>query len=238
MKADPRHQQLLLRLQEADSRLTRIAHALKNLPQERAVAEAQAAVDALARDLVEVTGRVEDLRVEVKRIESDVAVVEQRLARDADLLQHSSSPKDIEGIEAEVASLKRRRSDLEDLELEAMERLESTEAELAEVTRRRDDEAQRIAALIAERDAERARLDGERSDAEAERMAIAQGVPQELLALYEKQRARYGIGAAAVVGGVNLGSNLTLSPSDLAAVQRADPEDVIIDSDSGAILVR
>jgi predicted nucleic acid-binding Zn-ribbon protein len=69
-------------------------------------------------------------------------------------------------------------------------------------------------------------------------MVVAQGIPQELLDLYERQRSRYGVGAAAVRGGVNLGTNLQLAPNDLAVVRNAAPDEVIIDSDSGAILIR
>jgi predicted nucleic acid-binding Zn-ribbon protein len=64
------------------------------------------------------------------------------------------------------------------------------------------------------------------------------GLPSDLVALYEKQRDRYGMGAARLVGGVSLGSNMKLSPSDLSDVMAAADDDVVLCPDSGAILIR
>jgi predicted nucleic acid-binding Zn-ribbon protein len=238
MKATPAHQKELLRLQEHDNRLTRVTHSLKNLPQDKQLDELKPQAEQLRARLVEATGRLEDARAEQQRLESDIAVVEQRRARDAERLQASSSPKDIEALEAEIASLERRRSTLEDAELEVMERAETAEQEVAGIRAEQEQLAASVDSLTVARDAERARFERERDDAKADRMVVAQGIPQELLDLYERQRARYGVGAAAVRGGVNLGTNLTLAPSDLASVRNAAPDEVIIDSDSGAILVR
>jgi predicted nucleic acid-binding Zn-ribbon protein len=238
MKATPAQQQDLLRLQEQDNRLARIAHALTRMPQDIRLSELKPQAEQLRRRLAEATGSLEDAQAEQRRLESDIALVEQRLNRDSDRLQASSSTKDIEGLEAEIESLKRRRSTLEDAELEVMERAETAEQELEVVRTEQNRLEAEMAELTASRKADVERLEAERSDAQADRMVIAQGIPQDVLALYESQRTRYGIGAAAVRGGVNLGSNLTLSPSDLAAVRSAAADDVIVDGESGAILVR
>ncbi|AYG05039.1 zinc ribbon domain-containing protein [Gryllotalpicola protaetiae] len=238
MKATPAHQKELLRLQEQDNRLARVAHSLKNLPQDKQLAELQPQAEQLRARLVEATGRLEDAKAEQQRLESDIAVVEQRLTRDEQRLQSSASAKDIEGLEAEITSLKRRRSTLEDAELEVMERAEEAERELVGIRGEQEQLAASVDSLTTARDEEITRFERERDDARADRMVVAQGVPQDLLDLYERQRTRYGIGAAAVRGGVNLGTNLTLSPNDLAAARAAAPDEVLVDSDSGAILIR
>lgn len=238
MKASPAHQKELLRLQEQDNRLTRVAHSLKNLPQDKQLQELKPQTEQLRARLVEATGRLEDAKAEQQRLESDIRVVEQRLERDTERLQASSSQKDIEALEGEIASLRRRRTTLEDAELEVMERAETAERDVAAIRAEQEQLAASVDSLTSARDAEIARLERERDDASADRMVVAQGIPQELLDVYERQRSRYGVGAAAVRGGVNLGTNLTLAPSDLAAVRAAAPDEVIIDSDSGAILVR
>lgn len=238
MKATPAQQRDLLRLQEHDSRLARIAHGLRNLPQDKQLEELRPQAEQLRARLVEATGRLEDAKAEQKRLEADVAVVEQRLARDLERLQVSSSPKDIEGLDAEVTSLRRRRTVLEDAELEVMERAEVAESTLAGIRTEQGELAAVTDSLTADREAAMVHLQRERDDATADRMVVAQGIPPELLELYERQRSRYGLGAAAVRGGVNQGSNFTLTPNDLAAVHGAAPDDVLIDSESGAILVR
>ena len=67
---------------------------------------------------------------------------------------------------------------------------------------------------------------------------MAAKVPDDLLALYERQRARYGFGASLLQGGVSTASGVTLTGSDLQTVRRAAPDDVVLCPDSEAILVR
>ncbi len=81
-------------------------------------------------------------------------------------------------------------------------------------------------------------LDEERKQAETERAAIAGRVPDDLLALYEKQRARYGVGASMLQGGVSLASGVALNSSDMSTMRAAAPDDVLLCPDSNAVLVR
>ena len=81
-------------------------------------------------------------------------------ARDAERLAASSNSKEAQGLESELASLARRKSDLEDAELEVMERLEQADAAVAEQE-----------ALIAETNAEGAELSAEAKRVVAEATA-------------------------------------------------------------------
>ncbi|MDO9398302.1 MAG: hypothetical protein Q7T71_17285, partial [Herbiconiux sp.] len=112
------------------------------------------------------------------------------------------------------------------------------EQRLAAITARRDDIATEERLLVGARDEERAKLEKQLAVAESERSAVAGGIGEELLALYERQRSRYGIGAALLRGGVSMGSNVAITGSDLAAIRAAAPDDVVIDPDSNCILVR
>ncbi len=85
----------------------------------------------LERGRAELFGAAEDARLELKRTEADVEVVDARIARDAERLRTSSSPKDVAALEQELAALGRRKSDLEDIELAVMETVEEREGVLA-----------------------------------------------------------------------------------------------------------
>jgi predicted nucleic acid-binding Zn-ribbon protein len=63
-------------------------------------------------------------------------------------------------------------------------------------------------------------------------------LPEELIALYERQRDRYGFGASLLRGGVSSASGLKLNENDMADVRAAAPDDVLLCPDSNAILVR
>jgi predicted nucleic acid-binding Zn-ribbon protein len=238
LKAAPEDQALLLDLQALDTKLQQLGHKASHLPEVGAVAGLVAERDALQRVLAEQSGVWEDARLELGRVESDVAVVEARAARDTERLQATSSVKDVQALEQELAALAKRQSDLEDIELAVMETVEAREAELAATRAQLDDLEARTAEAIAARDAAIGAIDGERQHVAANRSTIAAKVPAELLALYEKQRERYGVGASHLRGGVTSASGVKLNASDMNAIRVAAPDDVILCPDSNAVLVR
>ena len=238
VKASPADQRELLRLQSLDTRLNQLDHAARSIPALGGLAALTPETDALRRESTVLLGSVEDARAELGRAESDVAVVEARIRRDTDRLQQTSSVKDVQALEGELASLARRRGDLEDIELEVMERLEALDADTARLAARRDDASARTTALEAERDDALAAIDRDRDAVRADRVTIAGGIPDDLVALYEKQRARYGVGASELVGGVTSATGVALDGSDLDVVRRAAPDDVLLCPDSSAILIR
>jgi predicted nucleic acid-binding Zn-ribbon protein len=81
-------------------------------------------------------------------------------------------------------------------------------------------------------------LEADRAEVVANRETIAATVPADLLALYERQRDRYGVGASLLRGGVSSASGVALTGSDLAAVRAAAEDDVVLCPDSNAVLVR
>ena len=239
MKASPADQQQLLRLQSIDTRLQQLAHRLRSLPQTAeltALGERDGAVRARRAEAV---GALEDARSELGRIESDVEVVEKRIARDGERLTHTSSMKDVAALESELASLRKRLSDLEDLELVVMEKVESAEAHVADVDAERADIAADVARLEGERNEAAGGLATERDGAERDRAAVAGAVPAELLAFYEQRRVRGGgVGAALLQHRTCGGCTITLTGSDLEAVRRAAPDEVVQCPECDRILVR
>ncbi|MGI9824530.1 zinc ribbon domain-containing protein [Agromyces sp. Marseille-Q5079] len=239
MKASPADQQQLLRLQAVDTRLQQIAHRLGTLPQTAPIAELAARDTAVRSRRAEALGTFEDARTELKRIESDVEVVEARIARDGDRLQHTSSTKDVAALESEIVSLKKRLSDLEDQELIVMERVEEAERAVAAIDAERAVIAEETATLAAARDEASAGFVVERDGAERDRAVVAGEVPAELLAYFEQRRARgAGIGAALLRQRTCGGCTITLTGSDLDVVRRAAPDEVLLCPECDRILVR
>jgi len=236
--ASPHLQKRLLDLQELDTRAQQLRHKEKTLPQHAELTAVGAEADGARRQLTIERGVLEDIRTELTRIESDVQMVEARIARDNSRLSASSSMKDAQGLEHELASLTKRRTDLEDIELAVMERVEEQEGKVAELTSRAESYAARIAALEGERDEALGLLKHELEEMSGRRDRIAAELPDDLVSLYERQRARYGIGAALLRGGISGGSQLALNGAEMAAVRNAAPDEVVLDPESGCILVR
>ncbi|KQQ00926.1 MULTISPECIES: zinc ribbon domain-containing protein [unclassified Rathayibacter] len=238
MKASPADQRELLTLQSLDTRGAQLRHAIATLPQIAKIQAMQARDAQTRRSLAERVGRVEDVRTELGRIESDVTVVEKRLARDRERLQTASSTKDIAALEGEITSLVKRRGDLEDIELTLMERIEGIEAEVAAAQAERDEVVAALETLAEERDAQAAKLADKQEALARDRASVVATIPEDLVELYEKQRARYGIGAALLRGKVSEGSGVALTESDLSWIRASAPDDVVLCPDSQCILVR
>lgn len=238
LTASPDDQALLLDLQALDTRLAQLDHRAASLPELATLRELLAEDEALRLTLLERQGAVEDIELELTRVESDVQVVEARITRDSERLATSSSVKDVAALEQELAALKNRLNDLEEIELVVMERLEEAQAALAETTSARTALRERIGAVEVTRDAALTELTAERTTAAAGRRTIEGKVPADLLALYEKQRARYGTGASLLRGGVSLASGVKLLEDELQKIRVAAPDAVLICPSSDAILVR
>ncbi|PPI14288.1 hypothetical protein C5D04_08990 [Rathayibacter sp. AY1D2] len=238
MKASPAHQRELLTLASLDTRGAQLRHALATLPQIARIQAMQARDNETRRSLAERTGRLEDVRTELGRIESDVSVVEKRLTRDRDRLQTASAAKDIAALESEITSLVKRRGDLEDIELTLMERIEGIESEVAAAQAERDEVVASLGTLAEERDAQAEKLRDKQEALARDRADLVPTLPEDLVELYEKQRARYGVGAALLRGKVSEGSGVALTESDLSWIRASAPDEVVLCPDSGCILVR
>lgn len=238
LTASPDAQRVLLDVQALDTTLQQLAHRERSLP-ERATVDALAAeADVMREFVIQRRGELDDARLELGRVESDVAVVQSRIARDGERMQSSSSVKDIQGLEHELESLRGRLNDLEEIQLAVMEKVEAIETELASATASLDEHQQKLSDAQAARDAALGVLASETDAARSQRAAIVATVPADLMALYEKQRERYGVGASHLRARISSASGVELTGSDLAAVRAAAPDAVLLCPDSNAILVR
>ncbi len=238
LKASPDIQKYLLDLQALDTKLQQLAHQAGNLPVLAVLATLNEEAEAIAAELLSETGAAEDTKLELGRIEADVAVVEARIKRDSGRLDVATSVKDVAGLEQELGALRKRQNDLEEIQLGVMETLEEREAAVATTTARLEGVKAKIAEAAAERDTALNALTSELEHTEANRGTIASRVPTELLELYERQRQRYGFGASLLQGGVSLASGVRLNESDLDTIRAAADDDVLVCPDSQAILVR
>jgi len=239
VKASPTEQKELLRLQALDIKLQQVEHQAKALPQHAELLALGRGLDASKTVLTGRAGEVEDAQIELRRIESDVAVVEKRIARDTDRAQHTSSIKDVHALESELTALGARLVALEEIELAVMERLEEKEAALAQTQAERAEVSDRVAAIEADRDVQLVDLNRQLGELARDRVAIVSAIGADLAALYEKRRvAGRGNAAALLRARTCSGCTMTLTGNDLEEVRAAPADDIVFCPDCGAILVR
>lgn len=238
LKASPQEQSLLLDLQALDTKVSQLQHRSKSLPQHEAIAELAKQTAALRLTELEQRGAHEDVTIELSRLEADVQIVLARISRDTERMQSSTSSKDALAFEHELGLLAKRQFDLEEIQFTVMEKLEEREQELEATRAQISAIGSQSDFLAAERDAELATIEGEIKHSSANRSTIASKVPADLLALYEKQRARYGTGASLLQHGVSKASGVKLLENEMQAIRAAAPDDVIMCASSEGILVR
>lgn len=165
----------------------------------------------------------------------------ERARRDQELLDSGSigDPKQLQNLQHELGSLGRRQSDLEDVELEVMERVEGAQAAIATLIAERDGLVADREPLQAQVDELSAQIDSERSEIAEQRAELAGTLPADLMALYEKIRAdQGGVGAAHLHRGQCGGCRLQLPPQEIERVRAASPTELIRCEECRRILVR
>jgi predicted nucleic acid-binding Zn-ribbon protein len=237
VKARPADQLLLIEVAGLDATIRSADHARRNPAQTARVNELLAQRHAQSAVLTGLLGDRDDARAEIARLESDVELVDARVARDTQRLSSTSNVKAAQGLEHELASLASRKSALEDAELEIMERLEAADAAVAEqeaVIAATNDEGARISA---EGKAAVAAATASWESATRDREEVAAQVPADLLALYDRLAAR-GVGAGLLRRRTCEGCHMVLSGTDLQALRQAADDDVVMCPECGAVLVR
>jgi predicted nucleic acid-binding Zn-ribbon protein len=240
LNADPSRQWRLLDLQAIDTRLDQIAHARTHLPEHAQIADLQRRAEALDSDLVRARTSLGDIQREVAKAESDVQLVRDRAARDQARLDSGvGTAKDLQAIQHELQSLARRQSDLEDVELEIMERAESAESESGRLEAERAALTAQIEEATAARDSALATFESEAASVGAPRADTVAGVGEDLVALYEKIRAHSGgLGAAALRQRRCGGCHIELNNVEMNRIKAAPDDEVLRCEECRRILVR
>ena len=241
MKAAPDDQIRLLDLQALDTTLDRLAHRRRTLPELEEITKAEDRQARLADDIVLLETEDRDLGREQAKIEGDVEQVQSRMQRDQQRLDAGqvSSPRELENLQSEIESLHRRQSDLEDVELEVMEKREAMQARLGELRREQDDVASALTDAEHRRDAAVGEIDAETEKASAQRTELATSLAADLMTLYEKVRSSSsGVGAAALHRGRCEGCHLQLNTTDLKRIREAPADEVLRCEECRRILVR
>ena len=228
-----------MEVQEHDSALDQLRHRLATIPARAELAELEKRAGA-RNDRMGEAGAARDEAVRVQEgLEADLAAAEKRMKEiEQRLFSPTAGVRDMEAMNDELSSLKRRKSSLEDQVLEALEAreplaavVEGLEAELAMLGAARaalgDAIAEAELVIEAELDVEQAKRD-----------AAAAGLPAGLTEQYERLRTRLGgIGAARLVGTSCSGCHLTLPATEIDRIKKSGPDAIITCDQCGRILV-
>jgi predicted nucleic acid-binding Zn-ribbon protein len=240
LNADLSRQLALLDLQAIDSRLDQITHATAHLPQQLEVSTLEDEARSVDTQLVHARTALSDVQRDIDKAEADVQLVRDRAERDRTRLDAGTgTAKDLQALSHELTSLARRQAELEDLELEVMERAESLSHHVTSLEGERDALAGSLAAAVETRDTAIGEYAQERDSVASRREDAVSAVGEDLVALYERIRsANGGIGAAELRQRRCGGCHIELNQVDMNRIATAPSDEVLRCEECGRILVR
>ena len=240
MKASHSDQQAILEVQRLDDQLASLAQREATLP-ETAALNSVVIKRNNVRDLrIAAETELSDVKRELARAEGDVEQIVTRIERDEKrLASGTGTPKELEQTQHELGTLGARRSELEEVELEIMMRVDGIKDRITTLSQEENELGMVLADLNIRKENALAAIHTELEGIETDRKATTQSVSAEFLALYEKIRAgSNGIGAAALAGNQCKGCNLTLNTIELQRIAALAQDEVVRCEECRCILVR
>lgn len=231
----------LLEVQDLDTATDQLLRRRGTLPARGELATATAAEQALRSDRDEVAARAHELGRVQRRLEDEVASLEAK-ASTTDRQLYSgrvTAPRELQALQDEAASLRRRVSAVEDDLLGVMEELEPVSGEVDRTGAAHEEAVGRVAQLSGEVATAEQAIDAELAEVRASRSSLASGVPGDLLARYERIRARTGgVGIARLDDHRCTGCHLVLPNREVDQLRRLPADEVVLHDECGRILVR
>ena len=208
----------LLDLQGEDGAIKRLQERKETLPEAARLAEVSGLLEELTADLEIATKQDDEVSREHSRLEGEIDLLDQKIAREEQRMFAGtvSNPKELSSLQAEVESLKRKKSTLEDQLLEVMEQREGTSTTVQRITAERDAADGEANELRGKVEVLNADIDAELSAHSSQRETIAAELPADLLSLYDTIREqKHGVGAAALEQGTCQGCHTKLPQKEI-----------------------
>jgi predicted nucleic acid-binding Zn-ribbon protein len=240
VQASTEQQSLILELQLLDNEIMQSNTKLKSLPEIEQLLHIEKRVTAANDELAVVKSEADQIALELRRGEVDVETVTDRITKDeARLSSGNATPKELEQLQHEVESLKKRQEALEEIELEIMIRNDAVIArsntlttDLASLQTLKDEISGRLQSATDE-------INKVIADKNTARNLVTGKIEKALIDLYEKIRGNAGgVGAAALVGNKCNGCNLAINAVEMDRIKSLSKDELLRCEECRRILVR
>jgi predicted nucleic acid-binding Zn-ribbon protein len=240
MQASVAQQSLILEMQSLDNEIMQANTKLKSLPEIEQLLHIDKRITTATDELAVVKAEADQIALELRRGEVDVETVTDRIKKDeARLASGNATPKELEQLQHEVGTLKKRQESLEEIELEIMIRSDAITSrsntlttDLASLQTLKDEIAGRLKTATDE-------INKVIADKNTARNLVANQIEKPLLELYEKIRGNGGgVGAAALVGNKCNGCNLAINAVEMDRIKSLAKDELLRCEECRRILVR
>jgi len=237
LKVSPQQQIDLLLLAELDRDVARTRRAIDAAQDAKHTQALRDEQREIASRLIDARGSLDSVELEANRAQQDLDLVEARIKKDQAQLNATTSPKEAQGIQSELETLTRRKTELEDLQLELMERAETAQAKFSEIQDTKAKVDERLNKVLSELESELIKLKSGFELLSSRRSNQAEQLGGELMSFYEK-KAKKGIAAARLDGRECGACHMTIGATAHAEIASLPADELAFCSECQAILVR
>jgi hypothetical protein len=190
MKLDVAGQSALLKLSQVDLEIEQIKNEISKAISSKELTDASGKLAEASEEVIAARTVFENLSMEARKADDNLHLVEERIARDLERLNNTSSPKDAQAMQSEVESLTRRKGELEEVELEILDRLEKSEQQLKNVSSQREEFQNKVSELQESIQGQVDQLKMRGRKLTADRETLVSKIPQDALEKYKALAAR------------------------------------------------
>lgn len=179
----------------------------------------------------------EQLEDDKRKLESDLDMVDKRIASDEQKLKASSSPKDIAGFQHEIEGLRARKSLLEDSELALLDQIEISARSLSDLRGEKaliEAELERAKTELAQRLSE---MRDQNSAINQEISSVKSQLPADLIDAFERKLSR-GNAVGRIVRSACTACNMNLNSTAMAELSHIPSDELATCPECSAIVIR
>jgi predicted nucleic acid-binding Zn-ribbon protein len=229
---------VLLQVQEKDSQILAANHEIKELPERKEIEATQRKMQELDQALKAKESEVHENNRTQKRLEDEVATVEERIENQKRKLYGGEviAIKELQALEKDIESLKERQIAIEDQIIEVMELNEPIQSEIQNLTTQQEGNKENLSEALQEATK---KIELRINQIKVEITHLTNDLPNELISEYESLRSRPGhVGIAKLVNRTCNGCNLELPAVEVDRIKKLSEDSIINCEECGCILVR
>ena len=234
--------EVLVELQELDTRLSQLAHRSKTLPEYEQLANVQADDRELQNSFGLIEAELSTLRQSQSDREAEIQQLEDKIAKATSSLYGGdmTSPKDAAALQGEIESLSKRQSILEDQIIELMERIEPYATEETRIEKARIDCQEAVTAIEGKIASALSEVEEERESVVDAKRGAETRAGSDLVRLYEDNRKRMGDHTAVgrLVGTSCGACFLEIAAVEIDRIRRLPSDEPSECPECGALVVR
>ncbi|MEC8334708.1 MAG: hypothetical protein VXZ66_04555, partial [Actinomycetota bacterium] len=214
---------VLLEVQEKDSQILAANHEIKELPERKEIEATQRKMLELDQALKAKESEVHENNRIQKRLEDEVATVEERIENQKRNLYGGEviAIKELQALEMDIDSLKERQIAIEDQIIEVMELNEPIQNEIQNLSTQQEENKENEANLFKVLQEAIKKIELRINQIKVEIAHLTNDLPNELISEYESLRSRPGhVGIARLVNRTCHGCNLELPAVEVDRIKK------------------